>query len=63
MVIDRHCQVAVVLDEFHRRLLTESKKAAYPTAELEMALRMSVTGARYSCGGRTTSVLSAIFRL
>ncbi|GLY80481.1 protein kinase family protein [Actinoallomurus iriomotensis] len=46
MVIDRHCQIAVVLDEFHRRLLTESKKTAYPTAELELALRMSVTGAR-----------------
>lgn len=45
-VIDRHCQVAAVLDVFHRRLLAESKETAYPTAELELALRMSVKGAR-----------------
>ncbi|GAA5005383.1 protein kinase family protein [Actinopolymorpha pittospori] len=40
-IIDRHAQIAVALDEFHRRLLTESKRTPYPTAEIERALAAS----------------------
>lgn len=40
-VIDRHCRAAVVLDEFHRRLLTESRRTTYPAAEIGRALRRS----------------------
>ncbi|MFJ5927004.1 protein kinase family protein [Kitasatospora sp. NPDC092948] len=37
-LLDRHARTAVVLDEFHRRLLTESRLTPYPQAELERAL-------------------------
>ncbi|MFD7645551.1 protein kinase family protein [Kitasatospora sp. NPDC059795] len=38
-LLDRHAPTAVVLDEFHRRLLRESKLTPYPRAELERAER------------------------
>ncbi|MFJ3951038.1 protein kinase family protein [Streptomyces libani] len=34
-LIDRHARTAVVLDDFHRRFLTESKRTPFPTAEIE----------------------------
>ncbi|MFE2937787.1 protein kinase family protein [Streptomyces sp. NPDC059255] len=37
-VLDRCARAAVVLDEFHHRLLTESKRTAFPRAEVESAL-------------------------
>ncbi|GAA2522251.1 hypothetical protein [Streptomyces longisporus] len=40
-VIDRHAVHAVVLDDLHRRLLTRSKRTAFPAA----ALRRALTGA------------------
>lgn len=36
-VIDRHARVAVVLDGFHHRLLSESKRTSFPVAELNRA--------------------------
>jgi hypothetical protein len=36
-IIDQHAQVAVVLDEFHHRLLTTSKRTPYPAADIERA--------------------------
>ncbi|MCX4769822.1 protein kinase family protein [Streptomyces sp. NBC_01285] len=36
-VIDRHAAPAVVLDGFHRRLLTESKRTPYPAADVDRA--------------------------
>ncbi|MGW4384806.1 protein kinase family protein [Kitasatospora sp. NPDC004531] len=38
-LLDRYGPTAVVLDEFHRRLLTESKSTPYPLADLERARR------------------------
>lgn len=37
-LIDRHARPALVLDDFHRRLLTESKKTPFPTADLRRAM-------------------------
>ncbi|MFC8225249.1 protein kinase family protein [Streptomyces sp. NPDC057287] len=37
-VIDRYARPAVVLNSFHRRLLTESKRTPYPAAAVERAL-------------------------
>ncbi|WP_406528754.1 protein kinase family protein [Streptomyces sp. I8-5] len=36
-VINRHARTASVLDEFHRRLLSESKLTPYPVADIERA--------------------------
>ncbi|MFD8483073.1 protein kinase family protein [Kitasatospora sp. NPDC059673] len=36
-LLDRHAPTAVVLDDFHRRVLRESKLTPYPLAELEQA--------------------------
>ncbi|MFD5504703.1 protein kinase family protein [Streptomyces sp. NPDC127061] len=36
-VINRHARTASVLDEFHRRLLSESKLTPYPVADIEWA--------------------------
>lgn len=36
-IIDRHSRAAVVLGEFHRRFLTESKRTPFPAAEIERA--------------------------
>ncbi len=36
-IIDRHARTAVVLGEFHRRFLTESKRMPFPAAEIERA--------------------------
>lgn len=36
-IIDRNAGAALVLDEFHRRLLTESKRTPFPAAEIERA--------------------------
>ncbi|MGW4704071.1 protein kinase family protein [Streptomyces sp. NPDC004285] len=38
-IIERHARTAVVLEAFHRRLLTESKRTPFPAAEIERALR------------------------
>ncbi|MGJ5949991.1 protein kinase family protein [Streptomyces neyagawaensis] len=37
-VLDRHAPHALVLDDFHHRLLTGSKRTAFPAAEVEGAL-------------------------
>ncbi|MYW47321.1 protein kinase family protein [Streptomyces sp. SID161] len=37
-IIDRHAPHAIVLDDFHRRLLTQSKRTPFPAAEIERAL-------------------------
>ncbi|MEV0174520.1 protein kinase family protein [Streptomyces sp. NPDC050803] len=37
-IIDRHAPHAVVLADFHRRLLTESKRTPFPAAEVRRAL-------------------------
>ncbi|WP_329133023.1 protein kinase family protein [Streptomyces sp. NBC_01476] len=37
-VIDRHARHVVVLDDFHRRLLAESKRTPYPAADVQRAL-------------------------
>ncbi|MCS0603465.1 protein kinase family protein [Streptomyces sp. LP11] len=38
-VIDRHAPHAVVLDDFHHRLLTHDKHTRFPVTEIERALR------------------------
>ncbi|GAA3506904.1 hypothetical protein [Streptomyces showdoensis] len=38
-IIERHARTAVVLDGFHRRLLTESKRTPFPADALERASR------------------------
>ena len=38
-IIDRNARAAVVLDEFHHRLVTESKKTPFPAAEIQQARR------------------------
>jgi hypothetical protein len=37
-IIDRHARHAVVLDDFHRSLMTQSKRTPFPAAELRRAL-------------------------
>ncbi|MFI8487442.1 protein kinase family protein [Streptomyces rubrogriseus] len=37
-IIDRHASHAIVLDDFHHRLLTQSKRTPFPTAEVKRAL-------------------------
>ncbi|MYS71349.1 protein kinase family protein, partial [Streptomyces sp. SID5926] len=37
-IIDRHAPHAIVLDDFHHRLLTQSKRTPFPTAEVKRAL-------------------------
>lgn len=37
-LIDRHAPHALVLDDFHRRLLTQSRRTPFPAAELRRAL-------------------------
>ncbi|MFJ9742888.1 protein kinase family protein [Streptomyces sp. NPDC101166] len=37
-IIDRHAQHAIVLDDFHHRLLTRSKHTPFPTAEVRRAV-------------------------
>ncbi|MFC1407047.1 MULTISPECIES: hypothetical protein [Streptacidiphilus] len=36
-IIDRHARTAVVLEDFHRRLLTESKRTPFPATEITRA--------------------------
>ncbi|MEU4445623.1 hypothetical protein AB0K14_25715 [Actinosynnema sp. NPDC050801] len=43
-VADRHARVAAVLDDFHHRLLTESRRTPFPTADLEAAERIDLRG-------------------
>ena len=38
-ILDRHARSAVILDEFHRRLLEESKQTPFPAPEIDRALR------------------------
>ncbi|MFC4869555.1 hypothetical protein [Streptomonospora arabica] len=37
IIIERHARATVVLDGFHRQLLTESKQTPFPAAELNRA--------------------------
>ncbi len=37
VIIERHAPAAVVLDGFHRRLLSVSKRTPYPVADIELA--------------------------
>ncbi|ANS62361.1 hypothetical protein SLINC_0137 [Streptomyces lincolnensis] len=37
-IIDRHASHAIVLDDFHHRLLTQSKRTPFPAAEVQRAL-------------------------
>lgn len=37
-IIDRHAAHAIILDDFHQRLLTQSKHTPFPAAEVEQAL-------------------------
>ncbi|WP_314225204.1 protein kinase family protein [Streptomyces zaehneri] len=37
-IIDRHAPHAIVLDDFHHRLLTQSKRTPFPAAEVQRAL-------------------------
>jgi hypothetical protein len=37
-IIDRHASHAIVLDDFHRRLLTQSKRTPFPAAAVRRAL-------------------------
>ena len=46
-IIDRHARAAVVLDGFHRRLLTVSKRTSYPAADIER-VRSGGRSARWS---------------
>ncbi|WP_432144248.1 protein kinase family protein [Streptomyces sp. bgisy084] len=43
-LLDRHARPAAVLNRFHRRLLTESKRTPFPAAEIERALGAGSTG-------------------
>lgn len=38
-ILDRHARAVVVLDGFHRRLLTESRRTPYPAADIGRAAR------------------------
>ncbi|MEU6587707.1 protein kinase family protein [Streptomyces sp. NPDC046881] len=44
-IIDRHARHAIVLDDFHRRLLTQSKRTPFPAAEVKRALAGASTSA------------------
>ncbi|MFI5525175.1 hypothetical protein [Streptomyces platensis] len=44
-LLDRHARPAVVMDVFHRRLLTGSKRTPFPAAELGRALAAGSAGA------------------
>jgi hypothetical protein len=37
-IIDRHARTSIVLDDFHRRLLTESKRTPFPADAVRQAL-------------------------
>ena len=43
-ILDRHAGAAAVLEEFHRRLLTESKQTPFPAAEIEHARTAGFVG-------------------
>ncbi|MHA5051098.1 protein kinase family protein [Streptomyces sp. SD15] len=44
-IIDRHAPHAIVLDDFHHRLLTQSKRTPFPATEVQRALaRTSASG-------------------
>ncbi|MFF7987308.1 protein kinase family protein [Streptomyces sp. NPDC007901] len=45
-IIDRHAPHAIVLDDFHDRLLTQSKRTPFPAADIQRAL------AERSCPGQ-----------
>jgi hypothetical protein len=45
-LLDRHAPHALVLDDFHRRLLTESKRTPFPAAEIRQALDARPTHTR-----------------
>jgi hypothetical protein len=44
-LLDRHVPHAIVLDDFHRRLLTRSKRTPFPAAEVRRALGAAVGSA------------------
>ena len=37
-IVDRHARHAIVLDDFHHRLMTRSKRTPFPAAEVRRAL-------------------------
>ncbi|CAG6393676.1 serine/threonine-protein kinase [Streptomyces cocklensis] len=37
-IIDRHARHAIILDDFHHRLMTQSKRTPFPTADVQRAL-------------------------
>jgi hypothetical protein len=37
-IIDRHAPHALILDDFHHRLLGRSKRTPFPSAEIERTL-------------------------
>lgn len=41
-IIERHARAAIVLDRFHRQLLTESKLTPFPAAELNASAAAEV---------------------
>ncbi|MGW2231012.1 protein kinase family protein [Streptomyces formicae] len=45
-IIERHARTALVLNAFHRRLLTESKRTPFPAPELERARRPAASHRR-----------------
>ncbi|WP_369394679.1 protein kinase family protein [Streptomyces sp. CG1] len=46
-IIDRHSRAAVIMGEFAHRLLTESKRTPFPSAEIERAWRTTAVAAPY----------------
>ncbi|MFF3915874.1 protein kinase family protein [Streptomyces sp. NPDC001852] len=44
-IIDRHAPAAVVMGEFQRRLLTETKRTPFPAADIERAWRTTAVAA------------------
>ncbi len=45
-IIDRHARAALVVDEFHRNLLTVNKRTPYPAADVERAGRSGQPSSR-----------------
>lgn len=50
-IIDRHAPHALVLDDFHQRLLTQSKRTPFPAAALQQALA-STDASAFTRAGR-----------
>ncbi|MGW2649686.1 protein kinase family protein [Streptomyces sp. NPDC001393] len=46
-IIDRHARAALVMGEFQRRLLTETKRTPFPAADIERACRTTAVAASH----------------